>query len=343
MGQMTNSRSTFWLVFLLLSQLFNHPVYAQKLHFATKPVNRVAIGAKYSYAFAAVDSLQQTITYSCVNLPRWIVFDKNKNTLSGIAKKPGQYAVTINAVTKDTMVKQSFMLTVFDAGTVNILPLGNSITNGTSTYNSYRRDLWQLLHKGKYNFDFIGSWDKHHAGRTVPNPDFDTDHEGHSGWTIHHVLEPPDWDKERGNLDDWLKLYRPDIVLIELGTNDVFQCVDATSAMNDLATVIEKLRTKNASVKILLAQIPPLGAQWSPKKLCSTDTSYESAIKIFNDAVLRFAQTKTTGKSPVLIVDQFTGTNPAVDMYDDIHPNEKGERKMSQRWFDALKPFLKKL
>src|SRR5689334_651691 len=77
------------------------------------------------------------------------------------------------------------------ARTTTILCLGNSITNVTNKYNSYRRPLWQLLHNGHYNVDMIGSWNKHHMGGDVPNPDFDMDHEGHSGWTAAHMFTPP--------------------------------------------------------------------------------------------------------------------------------------------------------
>jgi len=251
--------------------------------------------------------------------------------------------IELSAANADTVIRQNFMLTVYNNQTINILPLGNSITNGTSVYNSYRRSLWQMLHKADYNFDFIGSWDKHHMGSAYPNPDFDLDNDGHSGWTAHHLLEPPDWDLQRGNLDQWLKSYKPDIVLMELGTNEVFQCTSAASAMNDLSIIIDKLRLSNASVKILLAQIPPLGKKWAPQKLCGNDISYEQSVKLFNQAVLQFAKSKTTAQSPVIIVDQFTGINPDTDMYDDIHPNTIGEKKMAERWFKAMKPYLKKL
>ncbi|MEI9944991.1 MAG: SGNH/GDSL hydrolase family protein [Chitinophagaceae bacterium] len=235
------------------------------------------------------------------------------------------------------------MLTVYDKKTKNILPLGNSITNGTSIYNSYRRSLWQLLHNGNYNFDFIGSWDKHHMGGAVPDADFDMDHDGHSGWKAHDILQPPGWDSIRGNIDNWLEKYKPDIVLMELGTNEVFQCTPIASAMKDFSVIIDKLRRKNPSVKILLAKIPPLGAQWASKKLCGNDTSYEQSVQLFNEAIVQFAHAKTKKKSPIIIVDQFTGVNPSADMYDDIHPNTTGEIKMAERWFETMKPFLKRL
>jgi acyl-CoA thioesterase-1 len=328
------------IVIMLFLHLRGH---TQKISFVSKAVNRVAEGSTYQYAVRAFDSLGRTIEYTVANLPSWIKFNKEKNTLSGLAKKAGQYPIQINAVTKDTTVTQHFMLTVYNKQTVNILPIGNSITNGTSVYNSYRRSLWQLLHAANYNFDFIGSWDKHHMSGEVPNPDFDMDHDGHSGWKASDVLQPPDWDMQRGNLREWLKNYTPNIVLIELGTNEVFQCVPVKEAIANIDTIIQLLRKKNPVVKILLAQIPPLGNQWGPKKLCGTDTAYDQAIKIFNEGVVGFARKKNTKQSPVILVDQFTGVDPSVDMYDDIHPNDKGEKIMAERWFAPMKKYLKKI
>jgi lysophospholipase L1-like esterase len=235
------------------------------------------------------------------------------------------------------------MLTVFNKQTMNILPLGNSLTNGSNMFNSYRRDLWQMLHKANYNFDFIGSWDKPNIGGNVPNADFDMDHDGHSGWKASDLLNQPDWDKQKGNIKDWLQTYTPDIVLLEFGTNEVFQCVTNRDAINNIDTVIQLLREKNKSVKILLAQIPPLGAGWANKKLCNNDIEYAKAVIEFNKAILQYGKAKNSTASPIIIVDQFTGVNPAVDMYDDIHPNAIGEKKMARKWFAAIKKYLRKL
>jgi lysophospholipase L1-like esterase len=243
----------------------------------------------------------------------------------------------------DTTAYQSFMLTVCNKQTTKILCLGNSITNGTSKYNSYRRDLWKMLHDDNYNFDFIGSWSKHHWGGEMPDADFDMDHDGHSGWTFPQILKAPDWDSSRGNLYQWTKTYAPDIVLIELGTNDVFQCVSVQESMNAFATATKLLRQKNKNVKIFVAQIPPLGKQWAPQMLCHDSISYAQRILNYNDTIARFAKQLTTKASPVIVVDQYTGVNPATDMYDDIHPNDKGELEMAKRWFAAIKQYVGKL
>ena len=329
------------LVFLQITNAFVSK--AQKLFFTSTIVNRVAVNEKYTYSVAIKDASQKKIQFSCNNLPSWLSFDTKNNILSGIAKKTGQYAIQITASNGDTTLHQNFMLTVFNKQTMNILPLGNSLTNGTNVFNSYRRYLWQMLHKANYNFDFIGSWDKYDMGGPVSNPDFDMDHDGHSGWKASDVLNQPDWDKQRGNIRDWLLTYTPDIALLEFGTNEVFQCIKNTDAINNIDTVIQLLREKNKSVKILLAQIPPLGAAWADKKLCSNDIEYSKAVIEFNKAILQYGNAKNSTASPIIIVDQFTDVNPAVDMYDDIHPNAICEKKMAEKCFAAIKKYLRKL
>lgn len=316
---------------------------AQRVSFTSTIISRVEANKKYVYNIIVNDSSPKTIKFTFNNLPSWLSFDSKNNILSGIAKKTGQYAIEISASNGDTIIHQNFMLTVFNNQTMNILPLGNSITNGSKMYNSYRRDLWQMLHKEKYNFDFIGSWNKIHMGGNAPNSDFDMDHEGHSGWKASDLLSQPNWDNERGNIRDWLLTYKPDIVLLEFGTNEVFQCISNADAIDNIDTVIQLLRKKNKSVKIFIAQIPPLGAAWADKKLCNNDTEYSKAVLTFNKALLQYSKAKNSNASPIIIVDQFTGINPAIDMYDDIHPNDIGEKKMAKKWFIAIKKYLRKL
>jgi lysophospholipase L1-like esterase len=111
----------------------------------------------------------------------------------------------------------------------------------------------------------------------------------------------------------------------------------------NLNAIVYLLREKNKHVKIFLAQIPPLGAQWSDKKLCGNDTTYHDAIINLNNQIAIYAKEHSTNASSIIIVDQYTGVNPSVDMFDDIHPNTKGEKVMAERWFNAIKPFLKRL
>jgi acyl-CoA thioesterase I len=313
-----------------------------RIVFVSKEKTRVKINAVYRYHFAAFDSGATKLVFSVIGLPAWLHFDQHENCITGKPEKIGQYAIHILAVNGTDSGKQYFMLTVFDSQTTNILCLGNSITNGTSIFNSYRRDLWQLLSDGRYNFDFVGSWSKHHMGGQVPDPDFDLDHEGHSGWTAADIFHAPSWDSARGNIYSWLKEYNPDIVLVELGTNDVFQCRPVTDIIKNFTELVEILRKKNKRVKIFFAEIPPLGPQWAQKKLCGNDTTYDQRIKALNRSILIFAKDNITPLSLIDVVDQYAGISGA-NQYDDIHPNLSGEKLMAERWFDAIHGYVSKM
>jgi len=331
------------ILLLLIAICKGAPAQTTNVYFTTKEITRVAINKNYYYHFNALDSGGNSISYLINKLPPWMNYNGNTYSISGNATKAGQFPVEVSAYAKTDTTHQQFMVTVYDKQTKNILCLGNSITNGVDTFNSYRRDLWQLLHAGNYNFDFIGSWSKHTMGTKVPVPDFDMDHEGHSGWTFEDILKPPSWDSVRGNLHEWINEYTPDIVLIELGTNDVFQCRTPPEMFGNLNVILSILREKNKHVKIFLAQIPPLGAQWSNKKLCGNDIAYADAIINLNRQIALYAHEHSTAQSAIKVVDQYSGVDPATDMFDDIHPNTKGEKIMAERWFAAIKEDIKKL
>jgi acyl-CoA thioesterase-1 len=339
-------KATLLLLFIACFQqrsiLQTIPLHS-KLLFTSKEKSRISIDSIYGYHLTAADSSGKPFSFSAGSVPSWLHYSATTHTLSGKPVKPGQYPIDMCVHNTDTLVHQRFMLTVYNGTTTNILCLGNSITNGVEKYNSYRRSLWQLLHKNNYNFDMVGSWSRHHMGGEVPNPDFDMDHDGHSGWTAADVLNPPAWDKQRGNIHQWLEIYSTDMVLMELGTNEVFQCATVADAIKNIAVIIDILRKNNARVKIFLAQIPPLGQQWTPKKLCGNDTAYAQKVIALNKAVKDFAVKKNTAVSRVIIVDQYTGMDPAKNMFDDIHPNESGEKIMAEKWFAAIRPYLKKL
>jgi hypothetical protein len=63
-------------------------------------------------------------------------------------------------------------------GGVRVMPLGDSITEGTQVPGGYRIGLWQRLTAGGYRVDLVGSQFNGPAALG------DHDHEGHPGWRI---------------------------------------------------------------------------------------------------------------------------------------------------------------
>jgi lysophospholipase L1-like esterase len=199
------------------------------------------------------------------------------------------------------------------------MPIGDSITQANNEHDSYRRPLWHELDRSGYQVDFVGSENLHHEG-APPHPDFDMDHEGHWGWRTDEILE---------RIDEWARVYEPHVVLIHLGSNDVFQNQSTESTIDELRQLIDRLRLANPKVKIALAQIIPVN---HPRKL--------NAIRDLNDRIETLGTTKSRKGSPVAIVDLFTGFDVQRDTYDGVHPNVSGEEKMARVWLSALEQLL---
>jgi hypothetical protein len=221
-----------------------------------------------------------------------------------------------------------------------ILPLGDSITQAEADRASYRYPLWKMLIDAGLDFEFVGSMNAHlgvSRKGPPPQPDyrgrpFDPDHEGHFGWTTGDIINGRWFDTGSGSgkLEDWVNEYRVDIALVHLGTNDAFTTGDNASTVSNLKQIIRILRAHNPEVSVLLAQLIPAGR--GPED--------DGPIESLNREIPRLAQAMHTARSPVIIVDQYSGFDPEVDTYDGVHPNESGEGKIARRWFDAIMELL---
>ncbi|GEO04909.1 hypothetical protein AAE02nite_25730 [Adhaeribacter aerolatus] len=211
------------------------------------------------------------------------------------------------------------------------MTLGNSITQSNSSYKSYRYPLWKKLVDARMSFDLVGSMRGHHLGNpawpTHNGLSFDQDHEGHWGWRADEIVNGR---SGLGKLSDWLQGYTPDIVLLHLGTNDLYQGQGVSSTLADIRQVVGIIRAKNPKVVVLLAKLIPVASLHQGK----------AAIEAYNLQVPGLAQELHRLESPVILVDQFSGYNASLDNYDGMHPNAHGEEKMATKWFQALQPFF---
>jgi hypothetical protein len=198
------------------------------------------------------------------------------------------------------------------------MPLGDSITNAETGHASYRYWLWHnLVDNGYTNVDFVGSQTGVLNGPPL-YPDFDQNHEGHWGWRADEIL---------GQIGGWANTYRPDIVLMHLGTNDMFQGQTVSSTINELGSIIDSVRQSSPNVTFLFAQVIP-------------SVNNAQQLQQLNNAIPGLAAQKNTQQSRVIVVDQWTGYNGSTDNYDGIHPNQSGEQKMANKWYATLQTLL---
>ena len=202
-----------------------------------------------------------------------------------------------------------------------VMAIGDSITQAPGGYAGYRYLLFKRLEASGIAVDFVGSQTAHYAlgGMTDPaNFDFDQNHEGHSGWRADEIL---------AQIGSWAQTYRPDIAMIHLGTNDIFQGQSNAGTTTEIGQIIDALRSVNPNIRIALAQIIP-----------STITASQTTN--LNGRIAKLSAQKNTAMSPIRLVDQATGFSPTVDTYDGTHPNALGEAKMADRWLAALLQML---
>ena len=199
-----------------------------------------------------------------------------------------------------------------------IMPLGDSITQADSEHDSYRRPLFKSLELEGRSVDFVGSLSSNYRGGP-PRADFDLDHEGHWGWRVDEIL---------GAIRGWAEAQEPDVLLVHLGSNDVFQDQSVSSTLDELSRLIDVVRESRPDAAFLVAQIIP-----------TRNSSRNRTIRELNASISSLAS-KSTDRSKVRIVDQFTGFDPGRMTYDGVHPNAEGEIHMADRWLEALERHL---
>lgn len=236
---------------------------------------------------------------------------------------------------------------LLSAQSYKIMPLGNSITEGTEVNPSYRDDLYYSLTDAYISFDYVGSKTSlHPLSRPTPLPLCNIDpgtisllaHEGHWGWRAEDIINGrPDAPTE-GKLAEWLQGYTPDVVLMHVGTKDMFQNQPVAETLDELREIVQILRQDNPKVIILMAKLFPAHAP-------VVGPTAASNINLLNNNIPALVQELHTAMSPILLVDQNTDFDPTPGMhsYDGVHPDRSGASQMARRWYDDAKNCAKQL
>ncbi|MFV2109126.1 cellulose binding domain-containing protein [Micromonospora sp. LOL_015] len=206
------------------------------------------------------------------------------------------------------------------ADPVRIMPLGDSITAGPGCWRALVWD--QLRSAGHADIDFVGSASD--GGSCNYGFSYDPDHEGHGGFSAVGIAD-------NNQLPPWLSAAAPDIVVMHLGTNDLWggwQSMDTIMAA--FTKLVGQMRANNPDMKLLVAQIIPHHGCTT----CPADTV------TLNNRIAAWATGLTTARSPIAVVDQWTGFDAATDTGDGVHPNDAGFRKMADRFAPAIARLL---
>jgi lysophospholipase L1-like esterase len=181
------------------------------------------------------------------------------------------------------------------------MPLGDSITwgVGSPSGNSYRGFLGNKLTAEGHTLDFVGS------GRngTMSDPD----NEGHSGWRIDQIA---------GIADSVLARYRPNVVTLEIGTNDLNGNYQIPTAADRLRALIDQVTRAAPDATVLVGTV-----------IISTSGTEEANRPAFNAKLPGIVQAEQAAGKHVRLVDMSALT--AADLSDSLHPNDSGFGKMA--------------
>jgi len=119
--------------------------------------------------------------------------------------------------------------------------------------------------------------------------------------------------------------YKPDIVLLHIGTNDITQNYDLANAANRVGSLVDKICAKlPGGGKVYVAQVIPISY-----------ASGDQAAASFNSQLATMVQSQKNSGKPVEIVDMHSAITQS-DLQDQVHPNLTGYNKMADTWFNAI-------
>lgn len=198
---------------------------------------------------------------------------------------------------------------------VRIMPLGASITWGTSSTdgNGYREALRRhLADDAGLAVDMVGS---QRSGTAADN-----DNEGHPGYRIDAVA---------AGADGWIAAARPDVVLLNVGTNDMLQHHDLANAPARLGALVDQILRAAPAATVVVSTLVP-----------NVDATVESRVRAYNSQLPGIVQAKAAAGKKVRLADFHANLTLADIGADGIHPTDGGYRKLADVWYSALQPVL---
>ncbi len=218
-------------------------------------------------------------------------------------------------------------------GPPRLMVVGDSISHGKSGDYTWRYRLHEHLRKKQAPFDFVGPF----KGPMNPNTPDDVRDPGLykvQGWDDDHDAT---WGRplgfEKDTIEGYVRTYQPDLVIVDLGTNDLTWFWDGSKSIaansarvaGYMREFIQNARRARSDVNFLLVQTGatgPLEAHGEPRP--------------YNDMLAALASELHTPSSRIHIANVAERWSWQTDTYDQTHPNVRGEHVIAQTVADTL-------
>jgi hypothetical protein len=213
-----------------------------------------------------------------------------------------------------------------------IMIVGDSISAGPGCYKKYL--LKNLNDNGYSNFEFVGEYNddcgggvKHSAVSCSTAAQYTQ-----ATFTMPNCSQGMSFP----GMSTLVDTHEPDLVMIQLGVNDVWNGQAVDTILGNYATLVQQARARNPAVAAVVAQIHKINPD------CSTSDAKTKLAESLVNAVPAWARGLSTAQSPVFVADLWTNSDwSKTETSDCVHPNDAGAQKMALNWYNALKRVLK--
>jgi lysophospholipase L1-like esterase len=192
-----------------------------------------------------------------------------------------------------------------------IMPMGDSITSGfnSSPGWGYRGPLWNKFHERGSSIDYVGQY------RDGPSSFLDPDHQGGLGQTT---------DGQISLAPDLMKRYKPDVVLLMTGSNDISATGDSPAQLrSEMRQLLDTIAANRPNAKIFVSTLTPL----------ASDQAGSDLIPAANRAIkAAVADAARKGQNVELVQPKLSLS----DLVDGVHLNAGGHAKLAQAWYSAV-------
>jgi lysophospholipase L1-like esterase len=211
-----------------------------------------------------------------------------------------------------------------------IMIVGDSISAGPGCYKKYLVE--DLNANGYSSFDFVGEYTDDCGGGVM--------HSAVSCSTAEQYTQPtftmPNCFQGTSfaGMSALVAEHQPDLVMLQLGVNDVWNARATDAILANFATLIEQARAQNPNVVIAVAQIQKI----RPTSDANPDAVLARAEQLVM-ALPAWAEAQSQPASRVFVADLWTNSD-TTQTNDGVHPDDTGAQRMGENWFNALKNVL---
>lgn len=210
------------------------------------------------------------------------------------------------------------------AGPARVMLLGDSVTHGSTGDWTWRYRLWQHLQGAGGGVDFVGP-DTETAGygggpAGYADPAFDTDHAAM-------------WGRQAAEgvaiVGGLVEEYRPDVLVVNLGVNDLtWGGADVSATVDLLEQLVVTAQAVAPDIEVVVGELPQ---EW----LMIGPYGSEPRVAQVNELLPAMVAGVSTETSRVVLAETAAGLTSA-DSYDWLHPTAAGEVKIAAAVADAL-------